>query len=192
MKRVWVIVVLLLVASSCGWTDDKREQADEPLADSPSTTAGSQDGGGASSGGGAAAGRNCLQSEFPVWLTGRSRSIDDATVDGLYIWSDEFGVRIRAKGTTEPPTVFEIVVIADTPIKASKPRPEGLAVTGDSNRLETALQATPVPQGFEFDTCKVGRFSVSVKVNGEPWPTEALFVGRSGTAFGNPVDVART
>jgi len=194
MKRVMLVLAACLLLASCGWTDPKDDGGSPAL---PSTTTSTSLGDDATDpGDGEAAaegtgGRPCTPGDFPTWLRGRPDALADATSDGVYVFSDRYGIHVRVKGAVEPAAVVDIVVTTDVPITILNRRPDTLPADGDANRYEAALQATPDGQGFDIDPCKVSRFSVSVKANGQPWPAEALFVGRSGTAFGNPVDAAK-
>ncbi|HEY4377696.1 MAG TPA: hypothetical protein VGM93_11080 [Acidimicrobiales bacterium] len=196
IAAVVLIIALVVVLAN------KGNNKDDSKANSPTTQA-TQAGQTPTTGHGGFCGN------LPPQLGGQGK-VAVSGKDGVYLWSDFFGVHVRAKG----PDVTTVKITATAPIKVkdtadpknkeekklydasyaawSAAAGNGASATSSGNILTITVPAGSAPLGPNLDVpCPVTNMTISVSTPAGPVAADTIHLGDTGAAPRNPFDIQR-
>lgn len=124
--------------------------------------------------------------DWPWSIGGQGGNID---ADGFYIWSDLEGIHLRSNSES----AITVIFTADDPVSVKNPSEGATASASEGETITFEFDAgSDGSVGPDLDVSGfVSEFSVEVRTDDGPLPTERFFVGDSAQADANPAVFAR-
>lgn len=124
--------------------------------------------------------------DWPWAIGGQGGNIDE---DGFYIWSDLEGIHLRSNADEELTVTFT----ADDPVSVKNPSEGAVASQDEGETITFTFDAgSDGSTGPDLDVSGfVSEFSVEVRTENGPLPTDRFFVGDSAQADANPAVFVR-
>ena len=178
----FTIVTCLLAASACS---SKSKDAASP----------STDGGKPAS--------LCAEGEWPVYLDGTPKELTvpvPSKPDSVLVWRDANGFHVRrrldAATAAKGAPVLTVTIVSATPWGSKPPTPAPKTfqadIAVDKNRAVIQIPSSSDSLGVNFSGCSSDRYSLDFTSAGLSLKTDVIFVGKTGTAFSNPLDIQRS